>query len=82
MSLNRRPPKISRRRRPPVLHGTRWAAPWNCGYIDTIGQPAAILRSDIGRAGGGPPPSKITYERLIKFKPDDAGVQDKPSPSS
>jgi Mn-containing catalase len=46
-------------------------APWTAAYIDTIGQPAADLRSDIAAEAR----AKITYERLIKFT-DDAGVKD------
>jgi Mn-containing catalase len=46
-------------------------APWTAAYIDTIGQPAADLRSDIAAEAR----AKITYERLIKLC-DDAGVKD------
>jgi Mn-containing catalase len=46
-------------------------APWTAAYIDTLGQPAADLRSDIAAEAR----AKITYERLIKFT-DDAGVKD------
>jgi len=46
-------------------------APWTAAYIDTIGQPAADLRSDIAAEAR----AKITYERLIKFT-DDVGVKD------
>jgi rubrerythrin len=46
-------------------------SPWTAAYIDTIGQPAADLRSDIAAEAR----AKITYERLIKFT-DDAGVKD------
>lgn len=46
-------------------------APWTAAYVDTIGQPAADLRSDIAAEAR----AKITYERLIKLC-DDAGLQD------
>ncbi len=46
-------------------------APWTAAYIDTIGQPAADLRSDIAAEAR----AKITYERLIKTC-DDAGMKD------
>lgn len=46
-------------------------APWTAAYIDTIGEPAADLRSDIAAEAR----AKITYERLIKFC-DDAGCKD------
>jgi Mn-containing catalase len=45
--------------------------PWTAAYVDTIGQPAADLRSDIAAEAR----AKITYERLIKYT-DDAGVKD------
>ncbi len=41
-------------------------APWTAAYIDTIGQPAADLRSDIAAEAR----AKITYERLIKLCDD------------
>jgi len=46
-------------------------APWTAAYIDTIGQPAADLRSDIAAEAR----AKITYERLIKVC-DDPGLKD------
>lgn len=46
-------------------------APFTAAYIDTIGQPAADLRSDIAAEAR----AKITYERLIKMC-DDAGCKD------
>lgn len=46
-------------------------APWTAAYIDTIGQPAADLRSDIAAEAR----AKIVYERLIKLS-DDPGVKD------
>ncbi len=46
-------------------------APWTAAYVDTLGEPAADLRSDIAAEAR----AKITYERLIKFT-DDAGVKD------
>jgi len=45
--------------------------PWTAAYVDTIGQPAADLRSDIAAEAR----AKITYERLIKMC-DDAGCKD------
>ena len=45
--------------------------PWTAGYVDTIGQPAADLRSDIAAEAR----AKIVYERLIKSC-DDAGCRD------
>jgi len=46
-------------------------APWTAAYIDTIGQPAADLRSNIAAEAR----AKITYERLTKVC-DDAGLKD------
>ncbi len=46
-------------------------APWTAAYVDTLGQPAADLRSDIAAEAR----AKITYERLIKCT-DDAGMKD------
>jgi len=46
-------------------------APWTAAYVDTIGQPAADLRSDIAAEAR----AKITYERLIKIC-DDTGLKD------
>ncbi len=46
-------------------------APWTAAYVDTIGQPAADLRSNIAAEAR----AKITYERLIKVC-DDAGLKD------
>jgi Mn-containing catalase len=45
--------------------------PFTAAYIDTIGQPAADLRSDIAAEAR----AKIVYERLIKLT-DDAGATD------
>jgi len=45
--------------------------PWTAAYVDTIGQPAADLRSNIAAEAR----AKITYERLIKVC-DDAGLKD------
>ncbi|KCB30643.1 hypothetical protein L541_4496 [Bordetella hinzii CA90 BAL1384] len=44
---------------------------WNAGYIDTIGDPLADLRSNIAAEAR----AKIIYERLINAT-DDAGVKD------
>lgn len=46
-------------------------APWTAAYVDTLGQPAADLRSDIAAEAR----AKITYERLIKYC-DDPGLKD------
>jgi Mn-containing catalase len=46
-------------------------APWTAAYIDTIGHPAADLRSDIAAEAR----AKIVYERLIKCC-DDNGAKD------
>ena len=46
-------------------------APFTAAYIDTIGEPAADLRSDIAAEAR----AKIVYERLIKFT-DDKGATD------
>lgn len=46
-------------------------APWTAAYVDTIGQPAADLRSDIAAEAR----AKILYERLIKYT-DDIGMKD------
>jgi len=46
-------------------------APWTAAYIDTIGQPAADLRSDIAAEAR----AKIVYERLIKVC-NDPGLKD------
>jgi Mn-containing catalase len=46
-------------------------APWNAGYIDTIGEPTADLRSNIAAESR----AKIIYERLINVT-DDPGVKD------
>jgi Mn-containing catalase len=45
--------------------------PWNAGYIDTIGEPTADLRSNIAAEAR----AKIVYERLINVT-DDPGIQD------
>ena len=44
---------------------------WNAGYIDTIGDPTADLRSNIAAEAR----AKIIYERLINAT-DDAGVKE------
>ncbi|CAB3743575.1 manganese catalase family protein [Achromobacter kerstersii] len=44
---------------------------WNAGYIDSIGDPSADLRSNIAAEAR----AKIIYERLINAT-DDAGVKD------
>lgn len=44
---------------------------WNAGYIDTIGEPTADLRSNIAAEAR----AKIVYERLINVT-DDPGVRD------
>lgn len=44
---------------------------WNAGYIDTIGEPTADLRSNIAAEAR----AKIIYERLINLT-DDPGVKD------
>ena len=44
---------------------------WNAGYIDTIGEPTADLRSNIAAESR----AKIIYERLINITPD-PGVKD------
>src|SRR5215203_155662 len=44
---------------------------WNAGYIDSIGDPAADLRSNIAAEAR----AKIVYERLINLT-DDPGVKD------
>ena len=44
---------------------------WNAGYIDSIGDPSADLRSNIAAEAR----AKIVYERLINLT-DDAGVKD------
>lgn len=46
-------------------------APWNAGYIDSIGEPTADLRSNIAAEAR----AKIIYERLINVT-DDSGVKD------
>ncbi|MDB5962415.1 MAG: Mn-containing catalase [Massilia sp.] len=45
--------------------------PWNAGYIDTIGEPTADLRSNIAAEAR----AKIVYERLINLT-DDPGVKE------
>ncbi|MDX3907852.1 MAG: manganese catalase family protein [Pigmentiphaga sp.] len=45
-------------------------APWHAGYIDTIGDPSADLRSNIAAEAR----AKIIYERLINLT-DDPGVK-------
>lgn len=46
-------------------------APWHGGYVDTIGEPTADLRSNIAAEAR----AKIVYERLINVT-DDPGVAD------
>jgi Mn-containing catalase len=46
-------------------------APWSAGYIDTIGEPTADLRSNIAAESR----AKIIYERLMNVTPDPS-VQD------
>jgi manganese catalase len=46
-------------------------APWHGGYVDTIGEPTADLRSNIAAEAR----AKIIYERLINVT-DDPGVKD------
>lgn len=46
-------------------------APWNAGYIDSIGEPTADLRSNIAAEAR----AKIIYERLINVT-DDPGIKD------
>jgi Mn-containing catalase len=46
-------------------------APWSAGYIDTIGEPTADLRSNIAAEAR----AKIIYERLMNVTPD-SGVKD------
>jgi manganese catalase len=41
-------------------------APWHAGYVDTIGEPTADLRSNIAAEAR----AKIVYERLINVTPD------------
>src|SRR5690606_24725867 len=45
--------------------------PWNAGYIDTIGDPSADLRSNIAAEAR----AKLIYERLIAAT-DDPGVKE------
>lgn len=45
--------------------------PWNAGYVDTIGEPTADLRSNIAAEAR----AKIVYERLINLT-DDPGVKE------
>jgi Mn-containing catalase len=47
------------------------SAPWTGGYIDTIGEPTADLRSNIAAEAR----AKIVYERLINIT-DDPGIKD------
>jgi Mn-containing catalase len=57
---------------PSVLYGGGAAlinsggAPWHAGYVDTIGEPTADLRSNIAAEAR----AKIVYERLINVTPD------------
>jgi Mn-containing catalase len=46
-------------------------APWSAGYVDTIGEPTADLRSNIAAEAR----AKIIYERLMNVTPDPS-VQD------
>src|SRR5690606_1366808 len=45
--------------------------PWNAGYVDTIGEPPAHLRSSIAAEAR----AKLVYERLINVT-DDPGIKD------
>jgi Mn-containing catalase len=59
-----------------VLYGggpplTNSAVPWSAAYVDTIGDPAADLRSNIAAESR----AKIVYERLINLT-DDPGVKE------
>ena len=47
------------------------SVPWTAAYIDTIGDPATDLRSNIAAESR----AKIVYERLINVT-DDSGIQD------
>lgn len=47
------------------------AVPWTAGYVDTIGEPTADLRSNIAAEAR----AKIIYERLINLT-DDPGVKE------
>lgn len=54
---------------PPLVNSA--GVPWNAGYIDTIGEPTADLRSNIAAEAR----AKIVYERLINVA-EDPGVRD------
>ncbi|MEX3921141.1 manganese catalase family protein [Paraburkholderia sp. BR10872] len=54
---------------PPLVNSA--GVPWNAGYIDTIGEPTADLRSNIAAEAR----AKIVYERLINVT-DDPGIRD------
>lgn len=54
---------------PPLVNSA--GVPWTSAYIDTIGDPAADLRSNIAAESR----AKIVYERLINLT-DDPGVKD------
>lgn len=54
---------------PPLVNSA--GVPWTAAYIDTIGDPACDLRSNIAAESR----AKIVYERLINLT-DDAGVKD------
>jgi Mn-containing catalase len=54
---------------PPLTHSS--GVPWTAAYIDTIGDPAADLRSNIAAESR----AKIVYERLINLT-DDPDVKD------
>ncbi|MFP3702051.1 manganese catalase family protein, partial [Burkholderia sp. SIMBA_013] len=54
---------------PPLVNSA--GVPWSAGYIDTIGEPTADLRSNIAAEAR----AKIVYERLINVT-DDAGVRE------
>ena len=47
--------------------------PWTAAYVDTIGDPACDLRSNIAAEGA----ARIVYERLINVT-DDAGMKEAP----
>jgi len=54
---------------PPLVNSA--GVPWTAAYIDTIGDPACDLRSNIAAEAR----AKIVYERLINLT-EDAGVKD------
>jgi Mn-containing catalase len=54
---------------PPLVNSA--GVPWSAGYIDTIGEPTADLRSNIAAEAR----AKIVYERLINVT-EDPGIRD------